>query len=155
MGTISSLTFFDENTGGIILDYYPTDSKKNELLLIIGHIFTFVYIMLTVPVVLNPARYILLNIINRKDTFPKDIWSLIGITLSLISLTLANAPADISDIIFIITDLLTLALLFIFPPVLYLRAYRTKNKLHLAGAIFEILVGIASISFMIYLDISP
>ncbi|KAK8897992.1 hypothetical protein M9Y10_000237 [Tritrichomonas musculus] len=152
MGTFSYLSFFNENTGGIILDYYPSDTTTNEILLIIGHIFTFVYILLTVPVVLNPARYILLNCINKRDSFPTEIWALIGITLSLISLFLANTPDRISDIIFIITDLLTLILLFIFPPIFYLRGFGTKNKLHFVGAIFEILIGLALISFMIYLD---
>lgn len=152
MGTFSYLSFFNENTGGIILDYYPSDTTTNEILLIIGHIFTFVYILLTVPVVLNPARYILLNCINKRDSFPTEIWALIGITLSLISLFLANTPDRISDIIFIITDLLTLILLFIFPPIFYLRGFGTKNKLHFVGSIFEILIGLALISFMIYLD---
>ena len=152
IGTFSYLSFFDQNTGGIILDYYPMGTGTNEILLIIGHMFTFLYILLTVPVVLNPARYILLNIINMKDSFPKDIWSLTGITLSLISLILANMPENITDILFIITDLLTLLLLFIFPPVLYLRGYGTKNKFHFAGAIFEMIIGLALISFMIYLD---
>ena len=51
-----------------------------------------------------------------------------------------------------ITDLLTLALLFIFPPTLYLRAFGKSNVLHFVGAIFEIILGIAAIAFMIYLD---
>lgn len=152
MGTFSYLTFFDENDGGLILDYYPTDSRTNEILLLVGHIFTFAYILLTIPVVMNPARYILLNIIDKKDSFPIEIWSLFGITLSLISLLLGNVSDDIQDIMFMITDLLTLTLLFIFPPILYLKAFGKSQILHLIGAIFEILLGIAAIAFMIYLD---
>ena len=101
---------------------------------------------------MNPARYILLNFIDKKDSFPIEIWSLIGLTLCLISLLLGNASGNIKDIIFMITDLLTLSLLFIFPPTLYLKAYGKSSILHLVGSIIEILLGIAVIAFMIYLD---
>lgn len=152
MGTFSYLSFFDANDGGLILDYYPTNSRTNEILLLVGHIFTFIYILLTIPVVMNPARYILLNFIDKKDSFPIEIWSLIGITFSIISLLLGNVSDNIQDILFMVTDLLTLALLFIFPPILYLRAFGKSQALHFAGAIFEIILGIAAIAFMIYLD---
>lgn len=153
MGTFSYLTFFDENTGGVILDYYPSNTKTNQVLMLVSHIFVFIYIMFTIPVVLNPSRYIILNYINKKDEFPLEIWSLIGITLSLISLLLANFPDNITDIIYNIADILTLSLLFIFPPILYLKGYGKSNKLHLVGAIFEIILGAAVISFMLYLDL--
>ena len=153
MGTFSYLTFFDENTGGVILDYYPSNTKTNQVLMLVSHIFVFIYIMFTIPVVLNPSRYIILNYINKKDEFPLEIWSLIGITLSLISLLLANFPDKITDIIYNIADILTLSLLFIFPPILYLKGYGKSNKLHLVGAILEIILGVAVISFMLYLDL--
>lgn len=152
MGTFSYLTFYDSNTGGIILDYYPFDTKTNQVLMLISHVCTFIYIMFTIPVVLNPSRFVILNLISKKDTFPDEIWSLIGITISIISFLLANLPDDVSDIIFMIADILSLSLLFFFPPILYLKGFGLSNKWHFCGAIGEILLGIAAISYMIYLD---
>lgn len=152
MGTFSYLTFFDENTGGIILDYYPYHTQSEKIQLIIGHIITFIYILLTIPIVLNSARYILLNCIHKKDEFPLEVWAPVGITMSLVSLILANIADNISNVIYIISDILTLIQLFIFPPLLYLRGFGTRNKLHFIGSILEIALGIAAISFMIYAD---
>lgn len=152
MGTFSYFSFFDENTGGIILDYYPSDTITDQILLIIGHIATFIYIMLTIPNVLNSARYILLNTLHKKDEFPKDVWVPIGIMISFISLVLANITSGISNYIFIVRDLLTLVQLFIFPPIFYLRGYGTKNKLHFVCSILELILGVVAIGFIIYAD---
>lgn len=152
LGTFSYLTFFSENTGGIIFDYYPHETKTDQILLIIGHIITFVYILFTIPIVLNSSRYILLNALHKNDEFPKDVWGPVGITLSLISLVLANVTDKISNVIFIASDLLTLILLFIFPPIFYLRGFKTQNILHFVLSIGMLILGVAVISFIIYTD---
>lgn len=74
MGTLSCLSFFDENTGGIILEYYSDKKTSDQILLIFGHIVTFIYISLTIPIVFNSVRYILLNTLHKEDQFPKDVW---------------------------------------------------------------------------------
>lgn len=152
VGTISYFSFFNLNTGGIILDYYKSDTKTNMVLMLVSHLITFFYIMFTIPVVLNPSRYVILNFINKRESFPLEIWALIGLTLSLISFLLGNFPGNIVDIIFCIADILTLLLLFFFPSILYLKGYGMSNKWHFFGAIGEIILGIAAISFMLYLD---
>lgn len=151
-GTFSYLSFFDGNKGGIILDYYPDETYTDKILLIIGHILTFVYIIFTIPIVLNSAKYVLLNTLHKKDDFSKDVWIPIGITATLISLSLANLTGKTSEYIFIISDILALLLLFFFPPIFYIKGFGTKNKLHFIGAILELVIGIAAIAFIIYAD---
>lgn len=152
MGTFSYLSFFDQNTGGLIFDYYPDNTHSEAILLIFGHVVTFFYILLTVPIVLNSARYIFLNTLHKKDDFSNDVWAPLGITMSLMSLVLANATETLSDYIYILSDLLTLIQLFILPPIFYLRGYGSKIKLHLIGSILELILGVAAVAFMIYAD---
>lgn len=52
---------------------------------------------MTIPIVLNSARYILLNTLYKEDQFPKDVWGPVGITTALISLVFANVNEAISD----------------------------------------------------------
>lgn len=134
------------------LDYYPDETYTDKILLIIGHILTFVYIIFTIPIVLNSAKYVLLNTLHKKDDFSKDVWIPIGITATLISLSLANLTGKTSEYIFIISDILALLLLFFFPPIFYIKGFGTKNKLHFIGAILELVIGIAAIAFIIYAD---
>lgn len=152
MGTFSYLSFFDANSGDIILEYYPNTTKTDQILLIFGHIVTFVYILFTIPIVMNSSRYILLNALHKKDEFPVDVWGPTGITLSLMSLVLANVTEQVSDYIYIISDLLTLILLFIFPSIFYLKAFKTKKIIHFIGSIFMLILGCVAISFIIYAD---
>lgn len=152
VGTFSYLTFFTENTGGIIFNYYPNHTQTDQILLIFGHIVTFIYVLLTIPLVLNSARYILLNALHKIDKLPKDVWGTVGITLALVCLTFANLNESVTTYFSMVSDLFGLILIFIFPPVFYLKGYKLQNKIHFIGSILELLIGIASIAFTIYLD---
>lgn len=149
VGTFSYLTFFDTKTGSIIIDFYPSETFLDKLLIIIGNIFTFVYIALTIPFRINGCRYAILNAFYKKSEFPPDVWGPTGITVALIALALANSDAEVRNIISSLGDVLTIILMFV-SAVFYLRAYGTKNKLHLVGAILEAIITLAAFVFIIY-----
>lgn len=148
VGTFSYLTFFDTKTG-LIIDLYPSDTFFEKFLIIIGNIFTYIYILFTIPLRLNGCRYNLLNTIQKRSEFTPDVWGPTGIIVSLVALVLANSDVKIRNYLSSAGDVLTIILMFI-TTILYLRGYGTSIKLHLVGAILEAMILLAAFIFIIY-----
>lgn len=152
VGAFSYLTFFDKNKSGVILDYYPEGTKTEKILAIIGRIFSFGFVLLTIPFRLNACRYVILNTITNSSSFPTDIWTFLGLIISLLALCLGNLSSEYLNILFIFSDLLASFQLFIFTPTLYLRANGTKDKFNTFMSIFFLFIGLVTIAFMIVYD---
>ncbi|OHT15284.1 Transmembrane amino acid transporter protein [Tritrichomonas foetus] len=147
MGIFSYLTFFDENTGGIIIEYYP-----NDTLSIIMKIVAIFFILFSCPLLLNNIRYIILNVIDKTDNFPKNIWSMMGVCITFIAVILANLTDKYMDVIYIIGDVFSSLLVFIFPATFYLRGFGRKVKFHFVMSIIVIIVGIICAVFVTFRD---
>lgn len=151
VGTFSYLTFFDTKSGTII-DLYPSDTFVEKLLIIVGNVFTFIYILFTIPLRLNGCRYNLLNTVHKRSEFSPDVWGPTGIIVALVALVFANSDAEIRSYISAAGDVLTIILMFI-TTVLYLRGYGTSIKLHFVGAIIEGTILLGGFVFIIYNNI--
>lgn len=153
MGLFNYLTFVGTNTDGSILDYYPEITRTDIILLVVGNFFPLIHVASIIPIRLNSIRYIILNAIHKTDTFTKSVWSLLGVILSITFVVLSTLPDDYLNIVFIFSDALAAILQFVVPPIFYLKAYGLKNKGMFLLSIVVLLVGLASVAFMLYVDI--
>lgn len=144
IGTFCYLTFFDRNNKGIILDYFPSDTKVEKIFLIIGRFVTFFFVINTIPFRLNACRYIILNTFNSTTSFPPEIWTFMGIVISLFALALSNLTSEYLDYLEIINNIMAAFLLYIIPPLLYIKAYKTSNRAMFCISILLLVIGIAS-----------
>lgn len=149
VGTFSYLTFFDKNTNGIILDYYPENTKSEKILAIIGQILCFGFILLTIPFRLNSCRYVILNTINNDTSFPPDIWIFLGIIISLLALSFANLTDEYLNILFVFSDAMACFLLFIFTPIFYLKTNGTTHRFNTFMSILFLIIGLTASIFMV------
>lgn len=150
-GLFSYLTYFDENTG-IILDYYPENTETEKILMIIGRILAFGFILLTIPFRLNACRYVILSSISDILSFPPEIWTFTGIIISLLALSLANLTEKFLTTLFIFSNIMASFLLFIFTPIFYLKANGTSDHLHAFISISFLVIGVISIIVIILVD---
>lgn len=151
IGTFCYLTFFDQNNKGIILDYYPTNTKAEQILLIIGRIVTFFFVLCTIPFRLNSCRYIILNTFNSTTSFPPEIWTFMGIIISVFSLALSNLTNEYLNCLEVINNVMAAVLLYIIPPLLFIKAYKTTYPGLFAAAIVLLIIGFtSSISIIVY-----
>ena len=150
VGIFFYLTFYGQNSGyESIFSFYSND-WFNLCFMIIG----ILGIILSTPQLLNNDRYILLNAINRSEKFPKIFWFMVGVTIVLISSTIANLTGKINFIMNLISEVLALFLIFAFPPAFYLKAYGKSVKLHFIGSIFMLALGVIILGLILYHDIS-
>lgn len=152
IGTFSYLSFFEKNNNGTILDYYPEDTETEKILSILGNILSLVYVLMTIPFRLNSCRYIILNAISNATMFPVDIWVFVGVIISLFALSLANLTDEIVDVLFVISDVMSSLLLFIFTPIYYLKAFKFSNKCNAFMSILLLIIGALTTAFMITYD---
>lgn len=145
VSVFSYCTFFDENEGDMILLMYPRDNKT-----LWSYIIFIVFMLSTIPSALNAARYITLNFITSAVYFDKNVWITCGFAWVIMSTFIATLSDDIFGILLTISDIVVVALLFIIPGIMYLKAFKKKFVLHLTGAIFSILFGCAVISNIVY-----
>ncbi|OHT15286.1 Transmembrane amino acid transporter protein [Tritrichomonas foetus] len=145
MGLFSYLTFFDENTGGIILDYY----EKDWINFVIS-IICVLFILFSSPLLLNNMGYIILNVIDKTDNFPQGIWAMMGISLVAIVVVISNLSDNYWVYISYCGDIFASFTVYIFPAVFYLRAYGKSCFVHLVGAIAVIIAGLLSVGHVIY-----
>lgn len=150
IGIFGYLTFFSKNTGGSILNYYPTETKTDQVLLIIGHVLSFVLVIFTMLVRINVCRFSLVKIFERKDSLSPETWSLFGIIFSLIGCVLSNLPSNITDVLGKIGDLIAAVYMFFIPAVIFIRSHGKSRPFYLIVAILELLAGIGSLVFLIY-----
>lgn len=149
IGTFNYLTFFDENKYGIILDHFPDDTKAEKILLIIGHILTLFFVLQTIPFRLNSCRYVLLSTVNSLTSFPHDIWAFMGIIICLLALALSNLTDDYLIFLEVGNNIMASILLYIIPPILYIKAYKVSDCWHFTISIILLIVGILATIFMI------
>lgn len=152
MGIFSYFSFFSKNTGGSIMTYYPEETTTDRILLIVGHLLSFIMVIFTMLVRINVCRYSLIQIFEKRENIPQETWVLFGITFSLIGCALSNLPNEITDIIGKLSDIIAALFMFFIPPIMFIRGYGKSRPFYLFIAIFELLVGIAAIVFYIYFD---
>ncbi|KAK8892591.1 hypothetical protein M9Y10_029830 [Tritrichomonas musculus] len=149
VGTFSYLTFFDKNKSGVILDYYPENTKTEKILTIIGRIITLVFILFTVPHPLNACRYVILNLVSDVLVFPEEIWRFTGIIISLLALCLANLTEKYLNILFTFSDAMASFFLFVFTPLFYLKINGLYDRFNAFMSILLLLIGAMSTIFSI------
>lgn len=145
MGLSSYLTFFDENEGGLILDYYPKSWYVTSAKFAIT-----VLMILSVPMVLNPARFVTINMVWRHDNYPKEVWITVGIVTYFLAVFCAFLDEPWATVLSVLCDAFSPILLFVLPSVLFLKGYKATRKLHMLGCCFMIIAGIAVTGYMLY-----
>lgn len=144
-GLFSYFTFFDLNEGGLILDYYPQTYYVAS-----GKVAIIILMILSVPQVLNPARFVLINFIWKTYNYPKSVWIGVGICLYVIGVILSTLGMPWVFVMGFFVDTFAPTLLFMIPSILYLAAYRMTDLKHAVGAITMIVLGIGMLSFIIW-----
>lgn len=152
MGMFSYFTFFSKNTGGLILYFYPEETKGDLVFLILGHMLSFIMVMFTMLVRINVCRFSFIKIFDKSESTNPDNWGPLGITFALLGCTLANCPAVVTDNLGKIMDLVAAFYMFFIPPILYLRGYGKSIKFHFVVSIIELIVGIGTIPFLFYFN---
>lgn len=143
-GLVNYLTLFESNTGGLILSYFPQGPVR-----IVGEIALVLMILFTIPVVISPIKYIILNCIATVRTIQYWIWIYLGIIIGVLCVFLSAVSGEISTYLGIISDILSPIVLYIIPTSLYLKACGKESMFHFCGAIFCIIVGIGFLCFII------
>ncbi|OHT17469.1 Transmembrane amino acid transporter protein [Tritrichomonas foetus] len=146
VGLICYFTFFDQNTGGLILSYYPENT-----LTIIAQVALTLMMIFTCPVALNPVRYVLVDLVSRGSEFPSDVWCQAGIIIMVLAILLSSLKGDVNFWVSTITNIRSPLVLFILPSILYLKAWGTHNKLHFVLALLVFVIGLVSVAFVLYL----
>lgn len=146
MGTVSYLTFFDDNEGDLLLDLYPKCILTTcmEYALLIAMILHY-------PVIFNSGRQLIITFaVGSFKKVNKYMWISLGILLSILSFIIGGIRTVAYDLICLACDFASPILLFSIPGILYLSVFKFKNCFHAIGAIFVILVGLVGAGFMIY-----
>jgi ABC-type cobalamin transport system permease subunit len=94
---------------------------------------------------INPARFLMLNIIEESADIPSAIWGITGFAIAMIAMIfieLGDAAFHVVNIIHIIGCAL---LTFILPMFSFLKIIGKSSPVHFAGSILMIIVGVALI----------
>lgn len=153
VGLFSYLSYFDKNKIGVVLDYIPENSNSEKIMAIIGHIISLGFILLTIPFRLNACRFVILNTINDSSSFPADIWTFLGIIISLLALVLGNLTEKYLNILFIFSDVMASFLLFMFSPLFYLKTNGVRDNLfNVIMSVLFLIIGVITTVFMVLYD---
>lgn len=144
-GIFGYLTLFNTNEGGVILDYYPQNT-----LVLVANIALFVGILFTTQNALNPARYTIIQYIYAKEDIPYVIWVTLGIAVYFVAMFLSTLKGIVADAISSIGDALSPVLLFIIPPVLYIKTMKGSSFTRFIGPVILILLGILGTAYVFY-----
>lgn len=146
MGVLAYLTFFDENRmDSIILDLY----ESSEIVTLAAVVATVKMAAVGVTF-LNQARYITLSSLSAVVAIDRTAWTTCGIGWAIMCTFCATLSTPIMNILLAIYRCVASVLLFIIPSVLFLRGYGKRLRIHFAGSILLILIGIACIVNTIY-----
>ena len=142
-GEICYFTAWDQQE--TMLDFYPDD--------VLNLISRFALTLMTIyscHVAVNPIRYVLINLIAKLGEFSTAVWASVGIGVTYIAIVLTSLTGDVKFYISVVTNIQPSFMLFIFPAMLYLKAFGTHSKLHLVGSIGILLLGLAAIGFSLW-----
>lgn len=144
IGTLSYFMFFDKNTGGFILDYFSDSTNSEKILLIFGYIIAFFNVLFTVPFRLNSCRYTILHALSSSNYFPLEIWVFSGIAISLFAFALSNLSNKLINVFYILADIITSILMFVFTPLFYLKGYGRINRFNAFMSVLLLIFGFAT-----------
>jgi len=146
-GAVSYLTFFDKNTGGLILNYYPKGTMR-----LTGEVALALMIAFTLPIKINVARYSLMEIVFPVKSFIVDgnIWIPLGIVSTAISAFLSVTFGSIEKVMSIISQIASPSLVLLFPPILYLFSVPNKSFISTVGAMLHFIFGVTYITYILY-----
>lgn len=146
VGEICYFTVWNENMGSTILDYYPDD-----ILNTISRFALTIMMIYTCPVALNPVRFVMINLIAKGKEFPTVIWGITGVLVSYIAVVLTSLTGDVNFYVTLVTNIRSPFILFIFPAILYLKAFGRQKMFHFIGSIVILLLGLAATGFVLWL----
>lgn len=137
MGIFSYFTFFNQNEGGIVFDYYENGWLKTT-----GYLSLIVSNILSIPFVMNPGRYLLIKQAFPIQDIPKNIWIFIGICEVIISLFISTTYTKFGTVLWIICDAFTPIILCVIPSLLFMKFFGKKHPLHFVLCIIDFIIGI-------------
>jgi ABC-type cobalamin transport system permease subunit len=106
--------------------------------------------ILSIPTGVNPARFILLNIIEETSDIPTGILGITGFAISMIAMVFIGL-GETAMKVFNVMHIIGCALLtFILPAIIFLKVFGKTRPAHFAGAILMNLVGVAFIVIALY-----
>jgi len=148
-GTLAYFTFFDKNTGGLIISYYPFGFIRAA-----AEIALIFMIALTLPMQLNQARYNLMEAIFPAQTLSVHggSWVPLGVLAGLIATFLAASKGFMGSFMSMVGDISSPILIFLLPPIIYLKAIDDKPWYHVIGSIAFALFGIFYSGYIVYLS---
>jgi len=146
-GTVAYFTFFEKNTGGLILSYY-----QSGFLRLSAEIVLIGMMALSLPLFINSSRYNLMEAIFPIKSFEvnNSIWVPLGIVSSFISAFLAISQGRAEIIINILGEVSPPLLVFVFPPILFLASDSHKTSLSKTSAWSFLMLGLLYLGFTLY-----
>ena len=148
MGAISYLTFFKENVGGNVFDYY-----SHKWLQTTSYVLLCIFYLFTIPLIINPSRYLLLNSFYQLQDIPLSIWYMVGLSIQIIGVALSASNTAFGRILGIILDAFSPFLLCIIPSILSLKTYGKSSKTLYILSILDLILGIILCILLILLNI--
>ncbi|OHT00052.1 Transmembrane amino acid transporter protein [Tritrichomonas foetus] len=146
IGLLCYFTFFELNTGDLILSYYPNDALNG-----ISQFSLAIMIIFTIPVTLNHIRFVFIDLISKGAEYNSSVWIQSGFIILLLAYVISCIQGKISFWISTITSIRSPLVLFILPSIFYIRAFKNTNKTHFALSIIILILGIASMFFVLYI----
>ena len=148
LGLFSYLTFFHLTVNHTIISLYPDDWYN-----FCANIISVLIVLFTSPSKLNNGRYIILNIIDQTNKFPRAIWCMMGISISIIAIILGNLSIQYINILVMIEHVFASISIFLFPPIMYLKGYGKNNIPNFIGSIVVLILGLFLIALSIYFNV--
>jgi hypothetical protein len=96
------------------------------------------------------GRYTFCHMFRASDEIPGEVWTAIGVTISLIGAMLVGHGENFRKVIHAVEEILTCCLLFIIPGVLFIKLHARRQQLHTFGAAIAVLAGMFGIACILW-----
>jgi hypothetical protein len=116
----------------------------------IALILLFVFVLLTLPPLIEPSRATLLGLVREMDTYPMFVWSSVGLLWLLVALMIAAIGGKVLTDLQIVMVAISGLLQFTLPAIMLAKHMATLHKIHWAGVISYILLGVTMFIYSLY-----
>lgn len=144
-GIFTYLAYFNNPPENYFLSQY-------ESLNFFGRICLTFVILSTLPCYLNQLRFLSVQIYSRNESMHVEIWTMTGIIVFMIGFLLSGFSKPYSTIINFIHEIAGELVIYLLPPLMYLKIFKKRSFLHLCGSIFLFLIGLFSIALSIIIN---
>lgn len=137
-GIFTYLEFFNNLPENVLLSKYDSINFYAQICLIL-------IILSTLPCYLNQLRFLVIQLYSRNESMHVEIWMMTGIIIFMLGFLISGFSERYFKVINFIREISCEILIYVLVPLMYIRAFKKRNKLHLCGSLLLFLIGLCSI----------